>query len=107
MDEALQIVIGGVLQGCIFGLLAIGFSLIYRVASAINLAQGAFCIVAALLTSTLQDAFGLPVMLAPLVAAAANGLLAYALGKTIFVPGLNRLPASAMFILTAGMLTSL
>ena len=36
MSEAIQIVIGGLLQGCIYALLAIGFSLVYRVASAIN-----------------------------------------------------------------------
>ncbi len=107
MTEVLQIVIGGVMQGCIFALLAIGFSLIYRVASAINLAQGAFCIVAALLTSTLEQSFDIPVIPGGLLAVATTALLATLLGAVVFVPGLKRLPTSAMFILTAGLLTLL
>jgi branched-chain amino acid transport system permease protein len=107
MSEAVQIVIGGLLQGCIYALLAIGFSLVYRVASAINLAQGAFCIVAALLTSTLQDSFDLPVILAGLLAIVATAGLAGVLAAVVFVPGLKRLPTSGMFILTAGVLTLL
>ncbi len=107
MLEAVQIVIGGVLQGCIFALLAIGFSLVHRVASAINLAQGAFCIVAALLTATLEQSYDVPVMAGGLVAVAVTGCLAAGLGAAVFVPGLRRLPTSSMFILTAGLLTLL
>jgi branched-chain amino acid transport system permease protein len=107
MIEALQIVIGGVLQGCIFALLAIGFSLVFRVASAINLAQGAFCIVAAMLTFTLGDSLDLGVIPAGLIAVVATAGLAAVLGALVFVPGLKRLPTSAMFILTAGLLTLL
>jgi branched-chain amino acid transport system permease protein len=107
MAEAVQIVIGGLLQGCIFALLAVGFSLVYRVTSAVNLAQGAFCIVAALLTSTLGDAFGIPVMLAGLLSVAGTAALACVLGSAAFVPGLKRLTTGGMFILTAGLLTFL
>ena len=107
MTEVAQIIIGGVMQGCIFAILAIGFSLVFRVASAINLAQGAFCIVAALLTSTLEQSFGIPVIPGGLLATAASAVLAGVLGAAVFVPGLQRLPTSAMFILTAGLLTLL
>ena len=107
MNQAAQIVIGGVIQGCIYALLGMGFSLIYRVASAVNLAQGAFCIVAALLTTTLQQVFGLSVIPAGLLAATATAGLALLLGAWTFVPGLSRLPASTMFVLTAGLLTFL
>src|SRR4051794_16123495 len=102
-----QIVIGGLLQGCIFGLLAVGFSLIYRVAAAVNLAQGAFCIVGALVTSTCETTLGLPVFTSCLLGVAVTALLAAVLGSTVFVPGLARLPNSAMFILTVGLLTLL
>jgi branched-chain amino acid transport system permease protein len=107
MAEAVQIVIGGLLQGCIFGLLAIGFSLVYRVTYTVNLAQGAFCIVAALLTSTLSDQLGISVILAGLLSVAATAALAGVLGATVLVPGLKRLPVGGMFILTAGVLTLL
>jgi branched-chain amino acid transport system permease protein len=107
MLQFVQIVIGGLLQGCIFGLLAVGFSLIYRVAAAVNLAQGAFCIIGALVTSTCETSLGLPVAISCLLGVAATGLLAAALGASVFVPGLGQLPNSAMFILTVGLLTLL
>src|SRR5216683_7084938 len=107
MIHFIQIVIGGLLQGCIFGLLAVGFSLIYRVASAVNLAQGAFCIIGALVTSTCEMSFGLPVLASCVIGVAATALLATVLGAAVFIPGLARLPTSAMFILTVGLLTLL
>jgi branched-chain amino acid transport system permease protein len=107
MTQAAQIIIGGVVQGCIFALLGMGFSLIYRVAAAVNLAQGAFCIIAALLTTTLQQVLGLSVIPAGLLAAALTGCVAWLLGTLTFVPGLSRLPTSTMFVLTAGLLTFL
>ena len=57
MLQLAQYILGGLLQGAIYGLLAVGFSLIYRVTSAINLAQGAFCILGALLTAAIQVEF--------------------------------------------------
>jgi branched-chain amino acid transport system permease protein len=41
-----QIVIGGLLQGGVFAIVALGFSLVYRVTNVVNLAQGAFCVLA-------------------------------------------------------------
>ena len=61
MIQAIQIVIGGVLQGAVFALLALGFSLVYRVTGVINLAQGGFCVFGALLMYTLQVSWGLPI----------------------------------------------
>jgi branched-chain amino acid transport system permease protein len=107
MHQAIQIAVGGLLQGCIFGLLALGFSLIYRVTAAVNLAQGAFCIFAALVTSSCEQTFGMPVMIAGLVGVAATAALSALLGAAVFVPGLGRLPSSTMFILTVGLLTIL
>lgn len=107
MLDLLQYVVGGLVQGAIFGLLAVGFSLIYRVTTAVNLAQGGFCIFAALLTSSIEQQFGLPVVAAGLVAVVLTAALALLLGVTVFVPGLKRLPVSAMFILSAGLLTFL
>ena len=107
MLSFVQILIGGLLQGCVFGLLAVGFSLIYRVAAAVNLAQGAFCIIGALITSTCEQNLGLPVAVSCLLGVMGTGLLATVLGQTVFVPGLGRLPTSAMFILTVGILTLL
>ncbi len=107
MLDFVQYVVGGILQGSIFGLLAVGFALIYRVTSAVNLAQGGFCIFAALLTGSLQQWLGVHVIVAGLVSVVLTALLALLVGGAVFVPGLKRLPPSAMFVLTAGILTAL
>ncbi len=64
MNEAIQIALGGILQGCIYALLAVGFSLVFRVTGVINLAQGGFCILGALLAHSMQTGLGWPILLA-------------------------------------------
>jgi len=105
MNLAIQIVIGGLLQGAVFAMIALGFSLVFRVTGVINLSQGAFCVCGALLMYTLQVALGWPVLLAAVVASLATGVFGLALGAASFVPALPRLPTSSMFVLTAGLLT--
>ena len=39
MIGALQIAIGGLVQGCVFAVIALGFSLVYRVTGVVNLAH--------------------------------------------------------------------
>ena len=105
MEQAVQIVIGGLLQGSVFALVALGFSLVFRVTGAINLTQGAFCILGALSMYTLGQVFHWPMGLAAAGAAAAVVAVGLLLGAAFFVPGLSRLPVSGMLIMTAGMLT--
>ena len=40
MLQALQIVISGIAQGCIYGLIALGFVLIYKATETVSFAQG-------------------------------------------------------------------
>jgi branched-chain amino acid transport system permease protein len=107
MTYFFQIAIAGLLQGCIYGLLAVGFSLIFRVTSAVNLAQGAFCILGAYVASSCETQLGLSVVSSCVLGIVATGLVATLLGVTIFVPGLGKLPPGPMFILTVGLLTAL
>ncbi len=107
MGEAAQIVIGGLLQGSVFALVALGFTLVFRVTGAINLSQGAFCIVGALAMYSLEVSLGWPTWLAALGATLGTTLLGLLVGAAAFVPALSRLPTSSLFILTAGLLTFL
>lgn len=102
-----QILIGGVMQGAIFALVALGFSLVHRVTGIINLSQGAFCVLGALVAWTMQVQWGWPVAAAVLGAVLATAGAGAALGAAAFVPGLGRLSNSNMLMLTAGMLTLL
>jgi ABC-type branched-subunit amino acid transport system permease subunit len=105
MEEAAQIVIGGLLQGSVFAIVALGFSLVFRVTGSINLSQGAFCIVGALAMYSFEMTFGWPALPAAAAAVAVTAAAGLAIGAASFVPALSRLPPSSMLILTAGLLT--
>jgi branched-chain amino acid transport system permease protein len=105
MNQFVQIVVGGLLQGSVFAIVALGISLVYRVTGIINLAQGGFCILGALLLYSFQLDLGWPTPLAFLAAIAATTAFGVALGAATFVPSLARLPTSSMLMLTAGLLT--
>jgi branched-chain amino acid transport system permease protein len=105
VDALIQIVIGGLLQGSLFAVVALGFSLVFRMTGVVNLSQGAFCVLGALLAYSLETAFHLPVPLAVLLAVLAAVLYGLAIGAAAFVPALARLPNSSMLMLTAGLLT--
>ncbi len=107
MEQALNMTVGGLLQGSAFAVVALGLSLIFRVTGVINLAQGSFCILGALTFHTLSSLAGLPLPLAALLAVAATTAVGFALGAAVFVPALDRLPNSGMLMMTVGLMTLL
>jgi len=100
-----QIVIGGLLQGGVFAIVALGFSLVYRVTNVVNLAQGAFCVLGAMGMYYFQVEFGWPILPAALAAVASATAFGVLVGLATFVPGVARLPPSSALVLTAGLLT--
>ena len=105
MGQFIQILVGGVLQGGVFAIVALGISLVYRVTGIINLVQGGFCIIGALALYSFANDFGWPLPLAFLAAVAATTALGLVLGAATFVPALSRLPTGSMLMLTVGLLT--
>ena len=105
MQQALEIIIGGLLQGGAFALVALGFALIFRVTGTINLAQGAFVVVGALLLYTFHQVLFWPLWIAFLASLLVTVIVGTLLAKFILEPALRKLPPSGMVILTAGMLT--
>ena len=105
MAEFVQIAFGGVLVGVIYALIALGFSLVYRVTNIINLAQGAFCVLGALVAYKLQVDWGWNLPVAAILALATVALAGLVIGWGAFVPGLSRLSNANMLMLTAGLLT--
>jgi branched-chain amino acid transport system permease protein len=105
VQQALEIIIGGLLQGGAFALVALGFALIFRVTGTINLAQGAFVVVGALLLYTFHQVLFWPLWIAFIASLAVTVLVGTLLAKFILEPALRKLPPSGMVILTAGMLT--
>ncbi len=105
MEDFFQIIIGGLLQGSVFAVVALGFALVYRVTGVVNLSQGAFCVLGAFIMYSFEQTLGWPLALAVSAAALLTTALGLALGRSIFVPALTRLPNSGMLMLTAGLLT--
>ena len=105
MLELLQICIGGLVVGSIYAAIALGFSLVYRVTGAINLSQGGFAIVAAMIGYSLGVSWGWPLWVAIPSAVAATVGIGMTLGAFTFVPALERLSNANALMLTAGLLT--
>ena len=59
MSQFLQATLYGLLQGCIYGLVAVGFSLVWGVMNVVNLAHGAFVITGAYIAWEINRAVGL------------------------------------------------
>jgi branched-chain amino acid transport system permease protein len=56
--------ISGIAQGCIYGLIALGFVLIYKATETVSFAQGELMMLGAFLGSGTDDRCGLPFWLA-------------------------------------------
>ena len=105
MLEFAQIAIGGLVVGSIYAAIALGFSLVYRVTGAINLSQGGFALVAAMIGYTFGVAWGWPLAVAIPAAVIATVLIGVCLAAFTFVPALTRLSNANVLMLTAGILT--
>lgn len=66
MTEVLQLLIGGVASGCVYGLVALGFVLIYKASEGVNFAQGDMMMLGAFVTLSLGNSgqLGLPFVVA-------------------------------------------
>ena len=58
MTELLQLVIGGLANGCIYGLVALGFVLIYKASEGVNFAQGDMMMLGAFIALGVVIMFG-------------------------------------------------
>jgi branched-subunit amino acid ABC-type transport system permease component len=99
-----QILIGGLTTGAVYALIAIGMSLVYSISRVINLAQGGFVVLAALLAVTLQSRFKLPFWLD--VPAVILVLIALHAGLELLVirPAAYRATPERMLLVTVGVL---
>lgn len=62
----LQFLIGGLSLGCIYGLVGIGFSVLYNSSGILNFAQGGFVMLGGMLTYIFYTVVGIPIVIAML-----------------------------------------
>ena len=71
--ELLQLIVGGVAQGCVYGLIALGFVLIYKATEMVNFAQGDLMMLGAFVALTFIGTMGMNYWLGLLLAALCHG----------------------------------
>ena len=99
--QALQIIIGGIAQGCIYGLVALGIVLIYKATETASFAQGELMMLGAFCGLALMTLLSFPfwaAIVAAVLAMAAFGLL---LERIVIRPILGQ-PAFSVVMLTIG-----
>ncbi len=99
--QALQIVIGGIAQGCIYGLIALGVVLIYKATETVSFAQGELMMLGAFIGLIVMSSLGFPFWLAFVCAVAAMGAFGIVLERLVIRPILGQ-PAFSIVMLTIG-----
>ena len=79
--DPFQLLVGGIANGCIYGLVALGFVLIYKATEAVNFAQGDLMMLGAFVTMTFvnQEWWDFPFIPGFILAMLVMGLFSYLL----------------------------
>ena len=99
--QVLQIIISGIAQGCIYGLIALGFVLIYKATETVSFAQGELMMLGAFAGLAAMTMLGFPFWLAVASAAVAMGAFGVLLERIVIRPILGQ-PAFSVVMLTIG-----
>jgi branched-chain amino acid transport system permease protein len=102
MSAMLQLIFGGISQGCIYGLIALGFVLIYKATETISFAQGELMMVGAFGALLLTKSLGFSYVLAVLTAVVALAVLGLLLERMVIRPVLGQ-TSLAIVLITLGL----
>ena len=101
MSFFIETLVGGLLAGVMYSLVAIGFVLVYKASGVFNFAQGSMVLCAALTFVTLRDD-GLPFWLAVLATLAIMVVIAISIERWVLRPLVNQ-PQITLFMATLGL----
>jgi branched-chain amino acid transport system permease protein len=99
--QFLQLVISGVAQGCIYGLIALGFVLIYKATETVSFAQGELMMLGAFLGLAGMTFLGFPFWLAVPCSIVAMAVFGTMMERVVIRPILGQ-PAFSIVMLTIG-----
>jgi len=105
MDDVvriIQLVANGTAAGCIYGMVALGFVLIYKATEMVNFAQGELMMLGAFFAFTFIQIWGLNYWLGFLLAIAATGAFGYLLDALVLRRVIGQ-PQFAVVMLTLGL----
>ena len=99
--QILQLLISGIAQGCIYGLIALGFVLIYKATETVSFAQGELMMLGAFGGLAGMTLLGFPYWLAVICAIAGMAVFGVLLERVVIRPILGQ-PAFSIVMLTIG-----
>jgi branched-chain amino acid transport system permease protein len=102
MSFFFEVLIGGLLAGVMYSLVALGFVLIYKASGVFNFAQGAMVFFAALTFVGLQERFGLPFWATFVLSLATMVVLGALIERLVLRPLVNQ-PQITLFMATIGL----
>ena len=100
--EVLQLLTSGISQGCVYGLIALGFVLIYQATEMVNFAQGDLMMLGAFIAYTFLNVLGLPPLVG-LVATVAVMAVIGALSERVVLRPMIGEPLFAVLMITIGL----
>jgi branched-chain amino acid transport system permease protein len=100
--QVLQVLVSGVAQGCIYGLIALGFVLIYKATEAVSFAQGELMMLGAFLALALLAAMGFAYWIVVPAVIASMALVGMGVERAVIRPLLGQ-PAFSVVMLTIGL----
>jgi branched-chain amino acid transport system permease protein len=96
--QFIQLVISGLAQGCIYGLIALGFVLIYKATETVNFAQGELLMIGAFAGLFASTVLGLPYWLALVAAMIATAAVGFGLERVVLRPILGQSAVSIVMV---------
>ena len=99
--QILQLLLSGIAQGCIYGLIALGFVLIYKATETVSFAQGELMMLGAFFGLAAMTMMGFPFWLAIICAIAGMALFGLLLEMVVIRPILGQ-PQFSIVMLTIG-----
>jgi branched-chain amino acid transport system permease protein len=99
--QELQVIFSGIAQGCIYGLIALGFVLIYKATETVSFAQGELMMLGAFCGLACVSWLGLPYWLSIPAAMMAMAVLGWLTERVVIRPVLGQ-PAFSIVMLTIG-----
>jgi branched-chain amino acid transport system permease protein len=106
MWAAGNIIIGGLITGAIYALLAVGYSLVFSVSGALNLAQGAFVALGALAMYSFSHSAHLSLPLAFLASLAVVAAAIAIIEWVVIRPAVTRISHASLLMMMGGLLTA-
>ena len=100
--EVVQLLISGLSLGCVYGLIALGFVLIYKATEMVNFAQGEMMMLGAFVAYGFVNVLGWPFLPGFLATLAVMALVGVVLERFLLRPMLGE-PPFAVLMLTIGL----